>query len=69
MTDLRSPLAKARDKFLESDEGVRAADPISLKAPSEMRQYLRNRIENAFVRGWEAGQKAPRSTPRRGESL
>lgn len=65
MTDLRNPLAKARDEFLDSEEGVRAADPISLKASGEMRQYLRNRIENAFVRGWEAAEKARRSAPRR----
>lgn len=67
MTDLRSPLAKARDKFLDSEEGVRAADPISLKAPTEMRQYLRNRLENAFVRGWEAAMKAGRAGQRRGD--
>lgn len=58
-TDIRSPLAKARDKFMQSEKGVRLADIHSLKAPAEMAQYLRNRIESAFLAGVDAAKTIP----------
>ena len=45
---MRSELAKARDKWLESDEGT------GCSAGRAHGQYLRNRIEKAFIAGWEA---------------
>lgn len=45
MADMRIAIAKARDIWLESDEGKRCCDgaPVGL--------YLRNRIECAFLAG------------------
>lgn len=54
--DLRTPLAKARDRFLASEEGQSLAEPSLLKRP-ELRQYLQNRIEVAWLAGFEAGAK------------
>lgn len=51
--DLRSPLAKARDAWLDSEEGQRACDPAILQR-RELAQYLRNRIELAFLAGANA---------------
>ena len=46
--DLRNPLAKARDEWLESQDGKDCCD-------GEARgQYLRNRLEAAFIAGWTA---------------
>jgi hypothetical protein len=53
MTDLRSPLAKARDEFLDSDSGRDMCDSRNLPATA-FSQYLRNRLEQAFVAGWNA---------------
>jgi hypothetical protein len=47
-------LAKARDEWLDSDEGKRAADPTTLNAPPSSRQYLENRLRNAFLAGAKA---------------
>lgn len=49
-SDLRSPIAKARDKFLASEEGQKLTDPGILKS-RDLRQYLENRIELAFLAG------------------
>jgi hypothetical protein len=57
--DLRSPLARARDDFLESDAGQRACDPVTLKAPADQRQYLTHRIEAAFLAGVAAARSIP----------
>ena len=57
--DRRSPLARARDEFLLSDDGKRLCDPIGLKAPAESRQYLTNRIEKAFLAGVAAARGIP----------
>jgi hypothetical protein len=53
----RHPLAKARDEFLESEAGRKACDLPSLHcgAVDNTRAiYLRNRIEAAFIAGWNA---------------
>jgi hypothetical protein len=48
--DMRSPLAKARDEWFESDEGERCRAGITSG------QYLQNRLESAFLAGanWAA---------------
>lgn len=53
MSDLRSPLAKARDDYLDSDEGRDMCDTRNLP-PTAFSQYLRNRLEKAFIAGWDA---------------
>ena len=57
-SDFRSPLAKARDKFMESDDGKRLCEPSLLRGTHES-QYLRNRIERAWLLGVEYGEKHP----------
>ena len=51
VTDMRSPLAKARDDWMLSDEGER------LSLGNVDGQYLRNRLEAAFIAGWNARDK------------
>lgn len=46
--DLRSLLAKARDEWLESDEGKKCLEGTTYG------DYLRNRIYTAFIAGWDA---------------
>ena len=48
MADLRNAEARARDKWLTSDEGKAAT------AGSASGVYLYNRIENGFCSGWDA---------------
>lgn len=50
-TDLRSPLAKARDEWLESPEGVKC------RTGPAWGQYLENRLVLAFLAGVTAGSK------------
>jgi len=50
MKDLRNALAKARDEWLESDRGLQCA------SGGATGQYLRNRLEMAFIAGWKAGE-------------
>lgn len=45
-----SPLAKARDKWLESLEGRSCLDKSILLMPESL-QYLKNRLERAFAAG------------------
>ena len=52
--DLRSPLAKARDKWLESERGKECINPVGIGVLECNRMYLRNRIESAFIAGWNA---------------
>ncbi len=52
--DFRSPLAKARDKYLQSKQGKSACDPATLGARADQRQYLENRITLAFLAGADA---------------
>lgn len=52
MSDLRSPLAKARDTFTESEAGKRL---VCCPPQGENAEYyMKNRIEAAFVAGWNA---------------
>lgn len=51
---LLNPLATARNEYLESEAGMRASDPATLGANDDQRRFLRNRIEAAFIAGWEA---------------
>lgn len=53
MKDIRNDLAKARDKYFES-QGEKSCDPSTLGAPIKSRQYLKNRLEAAFIAGWNA---------------
>lgn len=46
--DLRSPLARARDKWLASEKGKKCCEG------NTQGQYLRNRLELAFIAGWNA---------------
>ena len=51
---MKSELAKARDRWLQSEEGEECST-------GETRgQYLRNRIERAFIAGWDACKKTPK---------
>lgn len=49
---MKSKLAKARDRWLQSDEGEKCS------TGQTHGQYLRNRIERAFIAGWEACEQA-----------
>lgn len=53
--DMRSPLAKARYKWFESYEGRRCLTSGMAWGP-----YLKNRLELAFIAGWEAAMKSER---------
>jgi hypothetical protein len=44
--DLRSPLAKARDEYFESETGA------GLCVGGATGEYLRNRLVRAFIDGW-----------------
>lgn len=58
---LKSPLARERDKFIESAEGKTLCDPGFLRDPSH-RQFLQNRIERAFLAGVQVGRKLAHTT-------
>jgi len=47
----KSPLAKARDKWLFSEEGKRCLEGKTSG------QYLENRLRLAFIAGWNACEK------------
>jgi len=49
---MKSKLAKARDRWLQSDEGKRC-----LKGKTSG-QYLENRLRLAFIAGWDACEQA-----------
>lgn len=53
MTNHRSPLAKARDEWMESDDGQKCLGPEILSRPADS-QFLRNRLVRAFIAGAEA---------------
>ena len=57
MVDHRSTLAKARDAFLESEEGQ------ELCKGQTHGLYLENRIIHAFIAGWEAAKKDMEDNP------
>jgi hypothetical protein len=48
--DLRSPLAKARDEWLQSKEGKRCLDSEILRS-CHYKQFLENRLVLAFLAG------------------
>lgn len=48
---MKSKLAKERDKWLQSDQGKKCCDGQA------QGQYLRNRLVEAFMAGWEAAAK------------
>lgn len=50
--DLRNDLAKARDEWMLSVEGRNCSEPLPINT-----FYLRNRLESAFVAGWNAAAK------------
>ena len=56
-SDFRSPLAKGRDGFMLSQRGE------ELCAGATSGQYLRNRIEAAWLAGAAWGQAHPRKRP------
>jgi len=45
---MKSPLAKAIDKYLSSDKARKSLEGVT------QGKYLRNRIELAFIAGWDA---------------
>jgi len=47
----KSPLAKARDKWLASEDGKECCHGTTTG------QYLLNRLERAFIAGWDAREK------------
>lgn len=51
-------LARARDEWIESEEGKQCAE-----VPGAYGQYLRNRLVRAFIAGWNAARAHNRSTP------
>jgi hypothetical protein len=58
--DLRSPLAKARDDFEQSEKCKESCRVITLIRDDAFDRgdiYLKNRLSNAFVAGWEACEK------------
>lgn len=57
-SDLRSPLAKARDDWMLSDDGEKATDTGILFSPHHA-QYLRNRVESAWLAGARWGMDHP----------
>ena len=52
--DLRSEPAKARDEWLASAEGQKAADSATLVNCGDADYYLKNRLCRAFIAGMEA---------------
>jgi hypothetical protein len=48
------PVAIARNKWQDSDEYKDKADPQTLINWEAARQYLENRLEAAFIAGWNA---------------
>lgn len=57
MADLRNDLAKARDAWFESAEGRQVADGRGIGVHADDEFYLRNRLELAFLAGWEARER------------
>lgn len=51
--DLRNDEAKARDKWLASEEALRCLEPSILSKQSH-EEFLRNRLVSAFSAGWDA---------------
>ena len=45
---------KAHDAFVESETFEGLSEPATLKAPTDQRQFLENRLHRAFSAGWNA---------------
>jgi hypothetical protein len=60
--DLRSTLAKSRDCWMLSPEGMRAAEGTASGI------FLCNRLETAFIAGWNAREKEPPKKRRRNDA-
>jgi hypothetical protein len=57
----KHPAAAAWDDWIDNTEqGVSARDVTTLKAPSDQRQYLENRLYHAFMAGYRAAEVALR---------
>lgn len=54
---------RAFNAWLESTEFKGSSDPTSLKAPSDQRQYLENRLKRAFEAGWNARDASVKEKP------
>ena len=65
MKDLRNALAKARGKFFEN-EGKRLENQTSLGLSNFSRQYVHNRLESAFIAGWNACEEQNQLAERKG---
>ncbi len=63
--DGRSPLAVARDDFLDSAAGKKLWDAETLKAPRDQWYYLKNRIEHAFLEGVKVGARLEKERRRK----
>jgi hypothetical protein len=69
----RHPLAKARDEYLESERGRAGCDLASLLSNERAddlyarQHYLRNRIESAFIAGWNAAEYHALTKPHKEE--
>lgn len=57
-TDLRNAEAMARDAWLETEGAKISCNPESLGAQEAQRQYLTNRLVDAFLAGYAAAQKS-----------
>ncbi len=55
--DNRSPMAKARDEWLASEEGQMCSNPTSIHSMEHPRIYLENRLIRAFQSGANAKQE------------
>ena len=53
-SDLRTPIAKARDNLMLGKEGERWCYALGISTPKRINSYLRNRIEAAIIAGWNA---------------
>lgn len=53
MVDLRSPKAKARDKWMDTHAAER--NVTTSGADHDQAQYLQNRLEQAWSDGYDAG--------------
>ena len=49
-----TPYKSAIDEFTDSAEFKKASEPTTIYAPSNQRQFLENRLTQAFMAGWNA---------------
>lgn len=57
--DMRGPSTKARDEWMESEDGIKACDAGTLGQYQPGRDiYLKNRLESAFAAGYKAAVKS-----------